>query len=293
MVTTEETTVPTHVRLSLAHAAVQTLADDHGIDLLHVKGLALDPTLVWEGRTSSDVDVLVRPAHVRPLLQLLGAHGWKVITSFEAGSAFEHSTTLWHDQWEHLDLHRTFPGIDRDPSRAFDLLWRERGEARIAGVACAVPSVPAQALVLLLHAARAAGDARARRDVEHVWDAATPERRTEIARLVEELGAKVAFSVILGELESHRSEPEYALWKVWSTGGTRIDEWRARVKAAPTLGRKARVALRSVLVNVEHLELVRHRPVTRTEIVVEFFARPVRGMREELQRRRPDRGTQR
>ncbi len=289
--TTEETAVPTQVRLSLAHAAVQTLADDHGLDVLHVKGLGLDPALVWEGRTSTDIDVLVRPDHVRPLLQLLGAHGWRVVTSFETGSAFEHSTTLWHDQWEHLDLHRSFPGIDRDPSRSFDILWRDRGDTRIAGVPCPVPSVPAQALLLLLHAARSAGTGRARRDIRHVWDEAPPRRRKEIGDLVDELGATVGFSVILGELERHRSAPEYALWKVWSTGGTRIDEWRARIKAAPTVRRKARVALRSVLVNVEHLELVRHRTVTRSEIVVEFFARPLRGLREEVaRRRRPPRG---
>lgn len=283
--TTEVTAVPTRVRLSLAHAAVQTLADQHGLDLLHVKGLALDPTLVWEGRHSTDVDVLVRPAHVRPLLQLLGAHGWRIVTSFETGSAFEHSTTLWHDQWEHLDLHRTFPGIDRAPARSFDLLWRERQDRVIAGVPCAVPSVPAQALLLLLHAARAAGEGRARQDIRHVWDEATTERRQEIERLVTELGATVAFSVILGELDRHREAPEYALWRVWSEGGTRFDEWRARVKAAPTLRKKLRVAARSVLVNVEHLELVRHRPVSRAEIAVEFFARPVRGIREELRRR--------
>ena len=283
--TIEEIPVPTQVRLSLAHAAVQTLADDHGLDVLHVKGLALDPSLRWAGRTSTDVDVLVRPAQVRPFLQLLKAHGWRVITSFESASAFEHSATLWHDQWEHLDLHRTFPGIDRDPGRAFDLLWRDHVDRTIGGVACPLPAIPAQGLLLLLHAARAAGDGRARRDVEHVWEHASEERRQAIRRLVTELQATVAFSVILGELDQHRDAPEYALWRVWSTGGTRLDEWRARVRAAPTLGRKARVMGRSMLVNVDHLRLVRGRPVTRREVVVEFFARPMRGVSQELRRR--------
>jgi hypothetical protein len=279
------TSVPTTVRLSLAHAAVQSIADQHGFDVLHVKGLALDPSLVWPGRTSTDADVLVRPAHVQPLLGVLGGHGWSVASSFENGSAFEHSTTLWHDQWQFLDLHRTFPGIDRNPERSFDRLWRDRGTTTLATVACAVPSVQAQSLLLLLHAARAAGDARAARDVEYVWGAASSERQAEIRRLVVELGADVAFSVILGELEQHRGEPEYALWKVWSAGGTRLDEWRARIEVAPTLRAKVEVVLRSMRVNVEHLELVRQRPVTRSEIVLEFFARPMRGVREEVRRR--------
>lgn len=282
---TEETAVPTHVRLTLAHAAVQTLANAHGVDLLHVKGLALDPSLVWEGRSSTDVDVLVRPEHVRRFLSLLGEHGWRISTSFEAGSAFEHSTTLWHDQWEHLDLHRTFPGIDRDPSRAFELLWKQRQQYPIASVPCEVPSLHAQALLLLLHAARAAGAGRARQDIRHVWEAATPELRRDVEQLVDELKATVAFSVILGELDRHRDAPEYGLWKVWSEGGTRFDEWRARVRAAPTLRNKVKMAARSILVNVEHLEHVRGRPVTRAEIVAEFFARPARGFREELRRR--------
>lgn len=281
--------MPTPVRLSMAHAAVQAIADKHGLDVLHVKGLALDPTLVWPGRTSTDTDVLVRPAHVRPLLRLLADHGWKVVSTFENGSAFEHSTTLWHDQWQYLDLHRTFPGIDRSPERSFDLLWRDRHETVLATIGCVVPSVPAQSLLLLLHAARAAGDARATRDIEHIWGAASPEKRADIRGLVEELGAEVAFSVILGELEQHRGKPEYALWKVWSTGGTRLDEWRARFQAAPTLRAKARVALRSMRVNVEHLELTRNHTVTRTEIFVEFFARPTRGLREELRRGLPGR----
>lgn len=285
--TTGSADVPSRVRLSLAHAAVQFLADENGLDVLHVKGLALDPSQVWSGRISTDTDVLVRPDHVRPMLHALEGHGWRVVNTFENASAFEHSTTLWHDQWEFLDLHRAFPGIDRDAARSFDLLWRDRGQRVIAEVACPVPSVPAQALLLLLHAARSGGNARARRDIEQVWEAATPERRDEISSLVEELGAQVAFSVILGKLERHRGAPEYALWKVWSVGGTRLEEWRARVQAAPTMRRKAAVALRSMRVNVEHLELVRHRRVTRAEVLREFFARPYRGLREELRRRRP------
>jgi len=40
-----------------------------------------------------------------------------------------------------------------------------------------------------------------------------------------------------------------------------------------------------VLVNVEHLTIVRGRPVTRREIMAEFFGRPARGLREQVARR--------
>lgn len=123
-------------------------------------------------------------------------------------------------------------------------------------------------------------------DVRHVWTEASEEVRGRILDEVDRLDATVAFSVILGELDQHRGAPEYALWKVWSEGGTRFDEWRARVRAAPTLGKKLNVAARSILVNVEHVELVRGRRLTRREIATEFVARPVRGLSQELRRRR-------
>ena len=41
-------------RVRLAHAAVQALAEQHGIDLLHVKGPALDATLSRPDRPSFD-----------------------------------------------------------------------------------------------------------------------------------------------------------------------------------------------------------------------------------------------
>ncbi len=61
-----------------------------------------------------------------------------------------------------------------------------------------------------------------------------------------------------------------------------MEEWRARVRAARGLRAKALVAGRSVLVNVEHLTIVRGRPVSRREVVAEFFDRPLRGLREQL-----------
>jgi hypothetical protein len=107
---------------------------------------------------------------------------------------------------------------------------------------------------------------------------------------VERLDAGLAFSVVTGTLEEHLGEPEHDLWKVASRGGTRVEEWRARIKAAPGWRAKVRLAGRSVLVNVEHLEMIRGRSVSRREIVVEFFARPARGVGEVLDRRRAGRG---
>src|SRR5829696_4583034 len=275
-----ERTIPISVRIRMAHAAVQALAAQHAVDLLHIKGVALDPGLSFPGRSSADADVLCRPEHVALLLLAMRKSGWSLLNTFTKSSAFEHSATLHHPTWGWLDLHRQYPGLGPDPAAAFDTLWGSHGVVTIAGMSCPVPAPPDQAVLLLLHAARSPGEHKARSDVAHVWSRATPESREAILSSVDRLGAGLAFAVILGTLEEHREDPEYALWRVASAGGTRLDEWRARVRAARGPRAKLRVVARSVLVNDEHLALT-GRPTGPKDLVVEFFARPVRGAREQ------------
>lgn len=276
--------VPLEVRIGFAHACLQWVADRCGADLLHVKGAALDPTLV-PGRTYSDADVLARPEHVNLLLDELRHHGWELINSFAYGSSFEHSATLRHRDFGLLDLHRIYPGTGPTPERAFDALWSERTTTVLGGRECAVPCRDAQAVLLLLHAARGGRDPKAANDVEWVWTTADDERRRRLEEWVRRLDAALGFSVITGTLDDHRHDPAYDLWRVASRGGTRLDEWRARVRAARGLRAKLTVASRSVLVNVEHLTIVRGGPVTRREIASEFVGRPLRGLREQVARR--------
>ena len=276
--------VPLEVRIGFAHACLQWIADRNGVDLLHVKGAALEPTLV-PGRGYSDADVLARPEHVGVLLDELSRHGWELINSFAYGSSFEHSATLRHSDFGLLDLHRIYPGAGPTPGSAFDALWAERTTSVLGGVECTVPSRDAQALLLLLHAARGGGDPKGAHDIESVWTSADDDQRARILEWVDRLDAGLAFSVITGTLDDHRDDPAYDLWRVASRGGTRLEEWRARVRAARGLRATVAVAARSVLVNVEHLTLVRGRPVTRREVVTEFFGRPARGLREHLAKR--------
>ena len=282
-------TVPFEVRIGFAHAAVQWIADSCGADVLHVKGAALDPSLV-PGRMFSDADVLVRPGHLRTLLHALGQHGWVVINSFGFGSSFEHSATLRHNDFGLLDLHRVYPGTGPTPSRAFEALWAERDSTLLGGIECTVPSGDAHALLLLLHAARGGKDPKALHDIDSVWTSADADARAGIVDWRDRLDARLAFSVITDTLDEHRHDPAYDLWRVAARGGTRLEEWRARFRAATGPRAKLEVALRSVLVNVEHLTIVRGRPVTRREVAQEFFRRPARGVREQMTRlRRPAR----
>ena len=280
------TTIPTPIRLQLGHAAVQVVADRIGADVLHIKGESLDPTVRRSGRTASDVDVLVHPDHVGALLVALRAAGWELLNDFPSSSAFEHSATLRHPAWGYLDVHRSFPGFTVPADAAFGVLWSAGRTWLAAGRACRVPEPTAQRLVLLLHAARSRGSHRGRQDITHTWTAADDGVRAAVEELARRLGAEVGLAAATGRLDAWRGHPDHDLWQIASAGGTRIDEWRARVKAAPTARGKLRLVGRAALVNVEHLAMLRGRPPTRREVVAEFFARPVRGVREELARRR-------
>jgi len=283
---TTQPPVPLGVRVQLGHAAVQSVVDAAGARALHVKGYALDDSLRWEGRVGSDVDVLVHPADVPAVLAGLAGAGWHQQTDFETGSAFEHATTWVHDDFGYVDVHRFYPGLGDDPARAFDAVWAERAVVELGGVPCPVPSVDAQALMVLLHAGRSRPSPRTRRDIAHVWESAEPARQESVRRLVDRLDAHLGFAAAVGDLDAYRGRPDYELWRVSLRGGTRIQEWLARVRAAGSLRARVRLMLRAPLVNTEHLAVVLNREPTRAEVVHEFFVRGRRALAEEWDRRR-------
>lgn len=276
-----EVVLPIRVRVALAHAALQVMADETGLEVLHIKGIAVDPALRSDRQSGTDADLLVRPQHVEPLVETMTARGWHRLTSFESGSPFGHAATFQHPFWGHADLHRSFPGLSADPDDAFDRLWASRGTRELAGVPCPVPGAVGQSVILVLNAARGGGLNARRLDVDAVWGQATIERRREIQALVADLGAETAFAAATGDLERFRGAPDYDLWRIARDGGTRLEEWVARIKAAPRLRDRLHVAMRAPLVNTDHLGVRLGHTPSRTETLREFVARPLRGLAEE------------
>ncbi|WP_430647043.1 nucleotidyltransferase family protein [Agromyces sp. GXS1127] len=269
--------VPLQVRLQFGHAAIQYVADEVGVDLLHIKGAAVDPTL-RAGFFGTDVDVIVRPAQVAIMDRALRRAGWSLYSTFANGSPFGHAQTYLHPDWGYVDVHRRFPGIGVEAAAAFDALWEDRASVEIAGVRCAVPSVTAQRVLLILNAARSSN--RGRRDVPSVWDGADGAARAEAEALVARLHAGVAFAAATGDLEQYRGDRAYLLWKVVSQGGPRSVEWWARIRAEPDLRERLRLIGRAPLVNVDHLAHRLGRRPSKREIGVEFVRRPVIALRE-------------
>lgn len=261
--------VPPWANVHLSHAAVQRVAELAGVDVLHIKGPATDVSLRQGMHRSSDVDVLVRPAHLERLLAELAARGWTPFTGFDEGSPFGHAANFAHASWCLADVHRRLPGPRADPSAVFDRLWRDHGVAQIAHQPCPVPSLAGQVLVQTLHAARSHGSERS-----DAWLLCGDELQAETRHLAAELQATTAFAAGIGELDEHRGAPDHALWSFWSRAdGDRLDEWTGRIRAAKGWTARLRVLRQALRVNRTHLALRLGREPNRGEVLREQFAR--------------------
>lgn len=287
--------MPRSVGIRFTHASLQVLAEEGGIDLLHIKGPAVDDSLLQPGqahaslpdgaptarvaRRSIDADVLVRPVHLDRLFDVMYRHGWKTAYRFEDGSAFEHAATMTHPFLAPVDVHRYFPGIDSDPARAFTMLWRDRHTVELAGTPCPVPSVTAQRLILILHATRAGRLEHS--DILRSWTAATREERDAVQRLAADLGAEVALAAGTGRLDEYVGASGYELWRALSTRETSLVRvWVARVKAARTRREALRTAMHLLVPNPHRMESTLGRPPTGREIASAYWRRAKRGGRE-------------
>ncbi len=237
--------IPLWMRMRLAHAVVQAIAESAGVDLLHIKGPAVRAGLRSRPSEGTDVDVIVRPAHVDRLLSALTSRGWTIQHPFTQSSAFDHAATLRHPTWAYVDLHRFFPGLAADPVRSFEVLWERREEEMLAARPCPVPDVVSQRLILLLHAARTPSATGRHPDVEVNWFELTEPERAEVAALGADLGAEVGLAAALGTLDAHRGTPEAALWASFSNPSDRVGQWVARIRAAPTWRARARLTGRA------------------------------------------------
>lgn len=243
--------IPVPLRVHLAHAAVQTVADGAGADILHIKGPAANVTLRTADRSSSDADVIVRPSHLDRLAKGLAEHRWTRVTGLTTGGLIEHSTNWYHGQMGQLDVHVRFPGIYLDAEEAFDRLWSDRASLDIAHRPCQVPDTPAHQVILLLHAAR--GMTAHTSDVDAVWGSATPEEREGLRALAVSLDAEVAFSVAIGELERHHGRPEYPLWRLYADGETTtagLGRVKAEISASSVTGPRRHLVVLGYVVRV-------------------------------------------
>lgn len=270
--------VPVWQRIQLGHAVLAVIAEDAGVDILHLKGPALDPVLAPVPRYSTDADVLVRPSQLETFLAVLPRHHWHLVAGFAEGSPFEHAATFRHPEWGYVDVHRRFPGLPGDEA-TFERLWADRTSRVIAGRTCPTPSVVAQRLVLMLHAARK-DSPHAAEDMRRAWGEADGATRDAIRHLVSDLGAEIGFAAATGRLDDFRGTPEWRLWTAFTGHGSRLGEWRARFLLARGWRARLRVLALMVQVNRPRLEMALGHPPTRADIARAYGERASRAVRE-------------
>lgn len=269
--TQESVCLPLKTRILLAHALVERIANQRGIPILHIKGYAVDVGLYAPGRTSSDVDVLVRPEAVDEFIAALHARGWKTVTEFETGSLFRHASTLWHDSWGHLDVHRSFPGIQLSPEVFFSDLWECRGIRLIADTPCTIPSRGHQALVIALHAGR--DQFRGKTDMQHIRSVLDEEQWEDLRGEAERVGALLAFAAATGTLAKFEGHPQHDIWAILSSGGSRTELLLARFRAASSCRSGIGVLFSALSANGDHLRMRLQREPTAADFSKEVFDR--------------------
>lgn len=255
--------IPITTRVHLAHAVVEALAREAEVELLHIKGPALLPGLRNPGHGSSDADVLVRPGHVHRLEAVLARHGWERWSDFDDGSAFHHAANWFHDNWGYVDVHAHWPGPRVAPEQVYAELAAGGLTQDIAHVSCRVPNRTGQILVLVLHAGRSPGGGS---ELALAWHAITEEERVEVRAMATRLRAETGLAAGLGELDSILDDETADLWRFYSRGGTRSDEWRARLRAAPSRREAMRVLTSALPVNRAHLRMELGRAPTRRDV---------------------------
>ncbi len=139
----------------MVYALIASVARDHAIETVFIKG----PVLCMQGlrsrEHSGDVDVWVEPTRVTDLIRLMEPWGWRDSHDLWERYGLGHSVTIRPDEWGcEVDIHRRMTGCAMDDGQAFDELKHHVDPQEFAGVAAMVPNMAAHSVVAGLHALR-------------------------------------------------------------------------------------------------------------------------------------------
>ncbi|MGQ4538374.1 nucleotidyltransferase family protein [Dermabacteraceae bacterium P7074] len=194
------------------------------------------------------------PEDLPTYLKSLEANGWELYTHFEHGSVFQHAATYYHSVWGTVDVHRSFPGLDRNPAATFASLWRNREAIELGSWECYRPSLTGQRLLLLVHAARDQMG-KAAHDIQTCWTDLSAAERDTLRDFTAELGGEVALAAAIGEIETMREHRSYRLWKAVSNRANPTEVWIARLLRAHGIKSKVRIIWQAMHVNPDHLRI--------------------------------------
>lgn len=112
--------------LELLFALIADVFEVTHVRALVIKGRSAVQHRLRTRRGCADVDLIAPGSDAARIVQELVERGWRLRVADEDELVFpQHAETLCKPGWSHdIDVHRTFPGIDR--SDAFEELWRHR-----------------------------------------------------------------------------------------------------------------------------------------------------------------------
>ncbi|MFT4135458.1 nucleotidyltransferase family protein [Microbacterium sp.] len=138
----------------LVYALVQSVAREHGIRSVFIKGPVLHRQGLRDREHSGDVDVWVEPGSEGALAEAMAAWGWTVVP-FDFASVMYHSLTLESPGWGcEIDVHFRYPGVGADTDKAFALLSETAETYEFGGVRALAPAPTFGAIISALHAVR-------------------------------------------------------------------------------------------------------------------------------------------
>ena len=136
----------------MVYALVASVARDHGVEAVSIKGPMLHRQGLREREHSGDVDVWADPTRLEILCAALEAWGWNSRTDQWSGLSFNHSVALEPGSWGcEVDVHRHIPGCADDDSAVFARVKESSQAVLVAGVPMMTPDLPAHSVIFALH----------------------------------------------------------------------------------------------------------------------------------------------
>ncbi|MFV9426880.1 nucleotidyltransferase family protein [Microbacterium sp. S1037] len=226
----------------LVYALVQRVAASLGIRCVFVKGPALHHQGLREREHSGDVDVWCDPARWDELAAALAPWGWEREPDPWRGTSVHHTATMTPTSWGcEIDIHRRFPGLTLDDSEAFEAVFATTTHVRYAGVAVAVPTTDAHAVLAAVHVVRPEIGAGPRSETTSASAKNLLAAADDPLRHARDLGAIAVLRDELSIITGRRVHvPKDAVPRDWAWRG-RPDRLRAYWTALQTLPLSARL----------------------------------------------------
>lgn len=227
----------------LVAASVGSMARDHQIRVLLIKGSTLAAHGLRSLHESADVDVLVAPSDGPALITLLGERGWQArATDTTAHVMPQHSVTLVNPRWPlELDVHHRFPGFLAEPDKVFDALWERHQALRQAHHPVAMPDLVGSILIAALNYERAPDvNAGALRDlVQRAAAVLDDDGRGTLGELATRTGCADTLHDFLGAVgvsvpEGTSDPAALSAWNLFRSGGRVAGvAWLEAIRRAP------------------------------------------------------------